>query len=80
MAPIRVCGLAPIRFGGLDDLNVQAPQLREDLIQVGRRNNVAGQGLVQIVIGKVALLSGQAQEFFDLYRDVHTIPVGKPFR
>ena len=66
----RLERLAPIHLGGLDDVNVQVPQLGENLIQVSRRNEIIRQGLIEIVVGQIALLLGEAQQVFDLCGEV----------
>ena len=61
---------APLHLGGVDDLDLQVAQLGEDLVQVGGRDDIVGQGVVEIVVGQMALLLGQAQEVFDFLRKV----------
>ena len=47
------------------DLNIQIPQLDEDLVQfLGGRNRV-GKRVIDIVVGQVALLLSQTDEFLD---------------
>ena len=65
----------PLHLGGVNDINLQGAQLGEDLVQVGRADNIIGQGVVEIVVGQMALLLGKAQEVFDLCGEVQT-----PFR
>ena len=62
----------PLHFGGVNDLDLQAAQLGEDMVQIGRGGKVVRQGVVQVVIGQVPLLLGEAQEVFDLLRQVET--------
>ncbi len=69
---VRLGGPAPLHLGGVNDLDVQGAQLAEDLVQVGGGDDVVGQGVVEIVIGQMALLLGKAQEVFDLRGKVQT--------
>ena len=67
---VRLGPPAPLHLGGVDDLNLQGAQLGQDLVQVGGGDNVVGQGVVEVVMGQVALLLGQAQEVFDFCGEV----------
>ena len=67
-----------VRFGLFDavhlrlvnNLDLQIAQLDVDLVQFLRPDEGLGQRLVDIVVGQVALLLGQADQFLDLLRDL----------
>src|ERR1035441_3173460 len=54
-------GPVSLRFGGIDDLNLQAAQLGQYLVQISGGGNIIRQGVVQVLIGQVPLLLGEAQ-------------------
>ena len=67
---VPVARAAPVHLGGINDVNLQGAQLGQHLIQVGRGDEVVGQGIVKIVIGQVALFLGQTQQVFDFLGEV----------
>ncbi len=62
--------LDAVDLGLVDDVDLEVAQLDVNLIQFVRRNDGVGQGVVDVVVGQVALFLRQAKEFLDLFGEI----------
>ena len=61
-----------VHFGLVNDVDIQVAQLDINLIELLRPDEGVGQRVGNIAIGEIPLLLGQADQFFDLLRDLKT--------
>ncbi len=59
-----------VHFRLVDDFDFQVAQFAVEIVQFVRGDDAIGQGVVDVVVGQVALFLGQADEFLDLFGQV----------
>jgi hypothetical protein len=60
-----------VQLGLVNDFDLEVAELREDVLDVLGGGQVVRQRFVQVVIGEIALLMGQADQLFDLIGHAH---------
>jgi hypothetical protein len=61
-------------FGGINNLNFEAPELGQDVVQIVRRRDFRRQDRMHVIMRQMALVVGQLHKFFDLRRQVRGGP------
>ena len=56
---------APVHLRRINNVNLEVAEFGQHLIQVFGGHDVVGQGIVDVVVGQVALFLGLAQQVFD---------------
>ncbi len=62
---LRLRLLDSVHLGLVNDLHLEIAQLDVNLVQILRRNDRVGQGVVDVVVSQVALFLREADEFLD---------------
>ena len=66
---LRLRLLDPVHLGLVNDLDFEIAELDVDLVQVLRGDDSFREGVVDIAVGQVTLLLGQADQFLDFERE-----------
>ena len=67
---LLLSGFGTFHLGGVDNFDIQIPQLCIKLVQIIRRHPI-GEDVVDVVVGHMAVFMGQVEEGFDDLSQIH---------